>query len=44
MIFNSSLAPTEILADKDLMAQIRKGKRKDVKSRDFEEFAEELGI
>lgn len=34
----------EILSDKDLMAQIKKGKQKNVKSRDFEEVAKELGI
>jgi hypothetical protein len=44
MIFNSPLPLTEILADRDLMAQIRKSKRKDVKSRDFEEVAQELDI
>lgn len=44
MIFNSSLVPTNILADEDLMAQIRKGEQNNVKSRDFEEVAEELGI
>jgi hypothetical protein len=34
----------EILSDKDLMGQIKKGKQKNVKSRDFEEVAKELGI
>jgi len=34
----------EILSDKDIMSQIRTGKRKNVKSRDFEEVAQELGI
>ena len=34
----------EILSDKDLMAQIKKGKQKNVKSRDFDEVAKELGI
>jgi PHD/YefM family antitoxin component YafN of YafNO toxin-antitoxin module len=34
----------EILSDKDLMAQIKMGKQKSVKSRDFEEVAKELGI
>jgi PHD/YefM family antitoxin component YafN of YafNO toxin-antitoxin module len=34
----------EILSDKDLMTQIKKGKQKNVKSRDFEEVAKELGI
>jgi len=44
MIFNYPPPSTEILADEDLMAQIRKSKRKNVESRDFEEVAEELGI
>jgi PHD/YefM family antitoxin component YafN of YafNO toxin-antitoxin module len=34
----------EILSDKDVMDQIKKGKQKNVKSRDFEEVAKELGI
>jgi len=34
----------EVLTDKDLMAQIKKGTAKNVKSRDFEEVAQELGI
>lgn len=34
----------EILSDKDLMTQIKMGKQKSVKSRDFEEVAKELGI
>ena len=34
----------EILSDKDLMGQIKKSKQKNVKSRDFEEVAKELGI
>jgi hypothetical protein len=34
----------EVLADKNLMAQIKKGKAKNVKSRDFEELAKELKI
>jgi len=33
-----------VLSDEDIMAQIRKGKQKDVRSRDFEEVAKELGI
>jgi len=42
---NDSMNKTiEVLSDKDLMTQIRKGKQKDVKSRDFEEVAKELGI
>jgi PHD/YefM family antitoxin component YafN of YafNO toxin-antitoxin module len=34
----------DILSDKDVMAQIKKGKQKNVKSRDFEEVAKELGL
>jgi hypothetical protein len=34
----------EVLSDKDLMTQINKGKHKNVKSRDFEEVAQKLGI
>jgi len=34
----------EVLADKDLMAQIKQSKTKNIKSRDFEEVAKELGI
>lgn len=34
----------EILSDKDLMTQIRKGRQKDVKSRDLEEVTKELGL
>jgi hypothetical protein len=44
MIFNFPVSPTEILANSDLMIQIRKGRRKNVKSRDFEEVAKEPGI
>jgi PHD/YefM family antitoxin component YafN of YafNO toxin-antitoxin module len=33
-----------VLTDKDLMTQIRKGKSKNIKSRDFEDVAKELGI
>jgi len=34
----------EVLTDKDLMAQIKRGQHKSVKSRDFEEVAKELDI
>lgn len=34
----------EVLSDKDLMIQIKKGKIKNVKSKDFEEVATELAI
>ena len=44
MIFDPPQPPAEILPDRDLMVRIRKGKQNDVKSRDFEEVAEELEI
>lgn len=34
----------DILSDKDLMAQIKKGRQKNVKSRDFEDVAKELEL
>jgi hypothetical protein len=34
----------DVLTDKDLMAQIKRGQQKNVKSRDFNEVAKELGI
>jgi hypothetical protein len=34
----------EVLSDINLVTQIKKSKAKDVKSRDFEELARELGI
>lgn len=34
----------EVLSDRDLMTQIKKGKGKNAKSQDFEEVAKELGI
>jgi hypothetical protein len=40
----SLIRTIEVLSDTELMAQIRKSKRKGVKSRDFEEVAEEMGI
>ncbi|MCX6682624.1 MAG: hypothetical protein NTY71_06530 [Methanoregula sp.] len=42
--YDSMNKTIEVLSDKNLMTQIRKGKQKDVKSRDFEEVAKELGI
>jgi len=42
--YDSMNRTIEVLADKDLMVQIKKGKAKNVKSRDFEEVAQELGI
>jgi len=44
MNYESMNKTTRVLSDKERMAQIKKGKRKDVKSRDFEELAKELGI
>ena len=44
MIFRSFADPQEILSDKDLMGQIEDGRRENVKSRDFEEVVEDLGI
>ena len=34
----------EVLNDKDLMAQIKRGQQKNVKSRDFNEVVKELSI
>ncbi len=34
----------EVLSDKDLMSQIKEGRKKDVKVLDFEELAQELKI
>ena len=34
----------EVLSDKDLMEQIEEGKKDNVKIRDFEELARELGV
>lgn len=42
--FESMNKTIEILSDKDLMTQIKKGRQNNVKSRDFEEVAKELGI
>ena len=42
--YDSMNRTIEVLADKDLMAQIKKGKAKNATSRDFEEVAKELGI
>ncbi|MGA2934042.1 MAG: hypothetical protein ABSD81_02675 [Methanomicrobiales archaeon] len=42
--YDSMNRTIEVLSDKDLMAQIKKGKRKSVKSRNFEELAEDLQI
>ena len=42
--YDSMNRTIEVLADKNLVAQIKKSKAKNVKSRDFEELAQELGI
>jgi len=42
--YDSMNRTIEALADKNLMTQIKKSKAKNVKSRDFEEVAMELGI
>lgn len=42
--YDSMNRTIEVLADKNLVAQIKKSKAKKVKSRDFEELAQELGI
>jgi len=40
----SMVRTIEVLSDKDLMEQIEKGKKDNVKIRDFEELARELGV
>jgi PHD/YefM family antitoxin component YafN of YafNO toxin-antitoxin module len=42
--YDSMNRTIEVLSDTDLMGQIKKGKRKSVKSRDFEELAKDLRI
>ncbi|MFA7304438.1 MAG: hypothetical protein WC015_08035 [Methanoregula sp.] len=42
--YDSMNRTIEVLADQEIMAQIKKGKAKNVKSRDFEDVAKELGI
>lgn len=42
--YDSMNRTIEVLSDKNLMAQLKKSKAKNVKSRDFEEVAKELGI
>jgi PHD/YefM family antitoxin component YafN of YafNO toxin-antitoxin module len=42
--YDSMNRTIEVLSDKDLMAQLKRSKAKNVKSRDFEEVAKELGI
>lgn len=42
--YESMQRTIEFFSDRDLMIQIEKGKREDVKIRDFEKLAQELGI
>jgi len=42
--YNAMNRTNAVLSDENIMAQIRKGKQKDVRSRNFEEVAKELGI
>jgi PHD/YefM family antitoxin component YafN of YafNO toxin-antitoxin module len=42
--YDSMNRTIEVLADRDVMGQIKKSKERNVKSRDFEEVAKELGI
>jgi len=42
--FDTLNRTSEVLSEKDLMAQLKASNRDDVKSRDFEEVAKELGI
>ncbi len=42
--YESMKRTIEVLTDKDLMAQIKKGQQKGAKSRDFNEVAKELGV
>ena len=42
--YESMKRTIEVLTDKDLMAQIKRGQQKNVKSRDFNEVVKELGI
>jgi len=42
--YESMKRTIEVLNDKDLMAQIKRGQQKNVKSRDFNEVVKELSI
>ncbi len=42
--YESMKETIEILSDADIMKQLEEGKKEGAKVRDFEEFAEELGI
>ena len=42
--YESMKRTVDVLSDKDLMAQVKEGKKKRTKVTDFEELAAELGI
>ena len=42
--YESMKRTIDVLNDKDLIGQIKRGQQKNVKSRDFNEVAKELGI
>ncbi len=42
--YESMKETIEVLSDADIMKQLEEGKKEGAKVRDFEEFAEELGI
>jgi PHD/YefM family antitoxin component YafN of YafNO toxin-antitoxin module len=42
--YESMKRTIEVLTDKDLMTQIKRGRQKNVKSRDFNEVVKEFGI
>jgi len=42
--YDSMNRTIEVLSDRDLVAQIKRSKEKNVKSRDFDDLALELGI
>jgi PHD/YefM family antitoxin component YafN of YafNO toxin-antitoxin module len=42
--YDSMNRTIEVLSNKDLMSQIKKGRQNNIKSRDFEDVAKELGI
>lgn len=42
--YESMKRTIDVLSDKELMAQIKRGQQKNVKSRDFNDVVKELGI
>jgi PHD/YefM family antitoxin component YafN of YafNO toxin-antitoxin module len=42
--YESMKRTIDVLSDKELMAQIKRGQQKNVKSRDFNDIVKELGI